>query len=109
MLNKSLFSVFSSLSAAMQPKDLNAVLFITETNQMITVILLYNIVCPYGKWEFKNASEKWFLTKFFHISNWNVSEADNVVRNKSRRRTNGDAMFVVILMYTFKSRRKYDM
>lgn len=49
MLNKSLFSVFSSLSAAMQPKDLNAVLFITETNQMITVILLYNIVCPYGK------------------------------------------------------------
>lgn len=49
MLNKSPSSVFSSLGAAMQPKALNAVLFITETNQMITVILLYNMVCPYGK------------------------------------------------------------
>lgn len=49
MLNKSLSSVFISLSAAMQPQALNVVLFITETNQMITVILLCNIVCPYGK------------------------------------------------------------
>lgn len=45
-------------------------------------------LCAFFYWKpsFKNASKKRFLTKFFHISNWKVLEADNVVRNKSRRK-----------------------